>query len=192
MHPVIADIQKKLKDLHGAQIITGVQGEPGINASGETIAADEELQKIAWVHEYGMDIEVTPEMRAWLHYNGIHLKKETTHIHIPERSYIRKAKSEGKADLNSVYNKQIQLLFEGKIDTGRFLKALGQQMVEEIIAGLGDGAKPVTQYTLEHRKESHNPTPLSDTGRLRRHITYRIAKAGEKGSGTTITRSGSG
>jgi len=43
---------------------------------------------IAAVHEYGCTIEVTSEMRAYLHYHGIHLKKITAYIHIPARPFL--------------------------------------------------------------------------------------------------------
>ncbi len=43
---------------------------------------------IAAVHEFGCTIGVTPKMRAYLHYHGIHLKKSTTHIHIPARPFL--------------------------------------------------------------------------------------------------------
>lgn len=45
--------------------------------------------QIARVHEFGCTIEVTPKMRAFLHYEGIHLKASTTHIHIPARPFLR-------------------------------------------------------------------------------------------------------
>ena len=43
---------------------------------------------IAAVHEFGCTIAVTPKMRAYLHHKGIHLKAETTHIHIPARPFL--------------------------------------------------------------------------------------------------------
>ena len=50
---------------------------------------DSEVVQIAAVHEFGCTIEVTPKMRAYLHYQGIHLKPDTTHIHIPARPFLR-------------------------------------------------------------------------------------------------------
>ena len=49
----------------------------------------EDAVQIAAVHEFGCTIAVTPKMRAYLHYQGIHLKAETTHIHIPARPFLR-------------------------------------------------------------------------------------------------------
>ena len=48
-----------------------------------------EHEWLASIHEYGCKIPVTPEMRAYLHNIGIHLRKSTTVITIPERSFIR-------------------------------------------------------------------------------------------------------
>ena len=45
--------------------------------------------QIAAVHENGCIIAVTPKMRAYLHYQGIHLKKETTQIYIPPRPFLK-------------------------------------------------------------------------------------------------------
>ena len=44
---------------------------------------------IAAVHEFGCTIAVTPKMRAYLHYEGIHLKAATQYIHIPARPFLR-------------------------------------------------------------------------------------------------------
>ena len=43
---------------------------------------------IAAVHEFGCMIGVTPKMRAYMHYQGIHLRKSTTHIFIPPRPFL--------------------------------------------------------------------------------------------------------
>ena len=42
------------------------------------------------VHEFGATINVTPKMRAFLHHIGVHLKKDTTRIVIPTRSFLRR------------------------------------------------------------------------------------------------------
>jgi phage gpG-like protein len=48
-----------------------------------------DIVDIAAVHEFGCTIAVTAKMRAYLHYQGIHLEPDTTHIVIPERSFLR-------------------------------------------------------------------------------------------------------
>ena len=41
------------------------------------------------IHEFGATINVTDKMRAYLHYNGIHLKADTSTVVIPTRSFLR-------------------------------------------------------------------------------------------------------
>lgn len=43
------------------------------------------------IHENGAIIKVTAKMRAFLHYIGLHLKKQTTMIRIPPRPIVDKA-----------------------------------------------------------------------------------------------------
>lgn len=47
-----------------------------------------DVANIAAVHEFGCVIKVTPKMRAYLHHNGLHLKKSTEYIHIPPRPFL--------------------------------------------------------------------------------------------------------
>lgn len=61
---------------------------------------------IALVHEFGKDIAVTPRMRAYLHHIGIHLKASTTHIHIPERSFMRSTFEENKRRLKEIIKEE--------------------------------------------------------------------------------------
>ena len=44
--------------------------------------------KYARIHQFGGSIKVTPKMRAFLHFKGIHLKKTTQVIKIPARPYL--------------------------------------------------------------------------------------------------------
>lgn len=76
----IPQIEKVAKELGKKDVVVGFD-------SGEQAW-------LAGIHEYGLDIEVTPKMRAFMHHMGVHLKKSTTHIHIPERSFLRNGHDE--------------------------------------------------------------------------------------------------
>ena len=54
----------------------------------KTVKNGENVANIAAVHEFGCTIKVTPKMRAYLHYNGLHLKNSTQYIHIPARPFL--------------------------------------------------------------------------------------------------------
>ena len=64
--------------------------------------------RIARVHEFGKDIEVTPKMRAYLHSIGIHLNPKTTHIHIPERSFLRTALAENERKIKKIVKDEMK------------------------------------------------------------------------------------
>ena len=66
------DMQAALSVIDGKTINVGVKGEQAWLAS---------------IHEYGCKIPITPKMRAWLHRNGLHVKKSTEEIVIPERAF---------------------------------------------------------------------------------------------------------
>lgn len=53
--------------------------------------SDLPLNVLLAIHEHGAIIRVTPRMRAFLHYIGIHLSKNTAYIRIPPRPVVDKA-----------------------------------------------------------------------------------------------------
>jgi len=57
---------------------------------------------VAPYHEYGADILVTDKMRGFLAASGLHLKKDTTHIVIPRRAFMRPASDQLERELDSV------------------------------------------------------------------------------------------
>ena len=68
---------------------------------------------IAAVHEYGCTIRVTPKMRAYLHYQGVHLKPSTQMIYIPARPFLRPVlnSSDFKAKVAEIYIEAIERIF---------------------------------------------------------------------------------
>lgn len=68
---------------------------------------------IAAVHEFGCTIHVTPKMRAYLHYQGIHLKASTQYIHIPARPFLRPVLlgKEFKAKVAEIYIQAVERMF---------------------------------------------------------------------------------
>ena len=68
-------MEQSIKSLSGKKVNVGVLGG--------------EHAWLAGIHEYGCKIPVTPKMRAWFAYQGFPLKKSTTVITIPERSFLR-------------------------------------------------------------------------------------------------------
>ena len=69
---------------------------------------------IAAVHEFGCTIGVTPKMRAYLHYIGIHLKATTQYIHIPARPYLRPVlrSQDFLNEVKNIYTRALKEAFE--------------------------------------------------------------------------------
>lgn len=84
---VLAALTRLMKELDQKYSIrVGIIGEQAYEKHPHTDLTNAHLGAI---HEFGATINVTPKMRAWLHYQGIHLKPETNTITIPARSFLR-------------------------------------------------------------------------------------------------------
>lgn len=148
--------------------LTGIKNrtiEAGILESGKQAM-------IAHVHEYGIDIAVTPRMRAFLHHIDIHLKKTTTHIRIPERSYLRSGWDNNKDKII----KKIELLTNDVLDFGidaeTFLEMIGLEVEGKLKEQIVEISSPPLHPVTKERKGSSNP--LIDTGSLLSSIDYEV------------------
>lgn len=70
------------------------------------------LRDLFKIHEYGAVINVTPKMRAFLHYINIHLRQTTGVIRIPgrhalENAYEKYMKAVSKKDISQTYKRAI-------------------------------------------------------------------------------------
>ncbi len=130
------------------------------------------LLMIARVHEFGVRIEVTPKMRAFLHHIGIHLRADTEHINIPERSYLRATFDQQQGDLGQVLEHLAGLVVKGSITGEAALGRAGAWFVGKIQATISAGIDPpLGEQTIKRKGSS---TPLIDTGRLWQSITWRV------------------
>ncbi|WP_205651882.1 hypothetical protein [Bacillus infantis] len=154
-------VKRTLRDLKMNDIKVGVFGSD-----------DSDMVMIAGVHEYGTDITVTPKMRAWFAANGFPLKKETTTITIPERSFIRSGFDE---NIDEIFNKMKQLLpqvLEQEVDTRIFMDMIGLEFAGMIQKKLRDLRDPENSDMTVQRKGSSNP--LFDKGRLVGSIRHEV------------------
>lgn len=162
---VTNDNTQKLKEiinqLKGKTIQVGIFGSAG-----------SDILMYAGVSEFGCEINVTPKMRAWLNYNGLHLKADTTVIHIPERSFIRKTANEKQDDMKSFIQESLNMLLTFQIDTQAFFSRVGQYLVQITQKTILDTSEPPNNpFTIERKGSSH---PLIDSGRLLSAISYQV------------------
>lgn len=148
---------KRLEKINGSAVEAGV-----LKGEHKWLAA---------IHEYGLDIAVTPAMRAFLHRNGLHLKASTTHIHIPERSFLRTGYDMNK---DGVMKKALEMLAdvaEGRMSESALYEGVGMELASAIKDYAVELSTPANHPFTVNRKGSSNP--LVDTGDMIEGITWR-------------------
>lgn len=152
------EMQLRLQALNGKKIEVGcIQG-------GHTW--------LAAIHEYGCNIPVTPKMRAFLHYKGIHLNKNTTVIRIPERSFLRTGHDQSIKDVMDQVGLLLDQVIGGKMSEDQLLEATGLLLstkIKEFATELS--SPPNSSFTVSEKGSSN---PLVDTGAMIGGITFRV------------------
>ncbi|GGA31113.1 hypothetical protein [Psychrobacillus lasiicapitis] len=123
-----------------------------------------ELGMIASVHEFGARIQVTDKMRGFLASQGLYLKASTTHIVIPERSFLRTGTD---ANIQAVQDKAQELItkvVDGNVSVETFFEMVGLELKGKIQKYAIDLNNPVNHPFTVERKGSNNP--LVDNGGL--------------------------
>jgi hypothetical protein len=157
----IDKVMRNLKQLGGKQIKVGLFGSDS-----------SELVMIGAVHEYGVEIPVTPKMRAWFAANGYPLKKETTVIKIPERSWLRSGYDENIDKIARKIEEMVPDVIEGNVNPKFFMDAIGMEFAGLIQKKMRDLKNPPNSQMTVEMKGSNNP--LIDTGRLVGAIRHEI------------------
>ena len=150
-----------------------------INGTGVEVGV---LQgKNAWlasIHEFGCDIPVTDgtvtgegNMRGFLQTQGLFLKKTTTHIHIPERSFLRTGYDKNRDKMLKKAQKLLVEVAAGRMSSSALYKGVGGELSSKIKDYARDLDSPANHpFTIE-RKGSSNP--LKDSGDMIEGITWR-------------------
>lgn len=155
----LSQMEKEFNSLNGKKVQVGVLG------GGEHAW-------LAGIHEYGCTIEVTDKMRSWLAAHGLYLKKSTTAIHIPERSFLRTGYDTNIDDVLKRVDRLLPLVGKGMsaddfcITIGLLLSDRIKDYAEEL------SAPPKHPFTLKLHPNKTNP--LVDTGGMINAITYRV------------------
>lgn len=163
----VPEILAQIQILKNAKIAIGIFGEDS-----------QKYVMIATVHEYGVEIDVTPQMRGWFMYQGWPLSPDTTTIKIPERSYLRKAFDENKQKMIKRTGSGIEAVLEGRMRATTLLNTIGEwlrSIARTTITKVSE--PPLHPMTVEGRRKgsgSGSPNPLVDEGMLRQRITYKI------------------
>lgn len=151
------EMERAVAELDGRRVNVGVYGEQAW---------------LAGIHEYGCRIKVTDKMRAYLHRQGLHLKKTTEYITIPERAFLRNGYDSSKEDAVRKAGAVLPSVLDGSMDTDDFLKMVGMVLssnIKDYATSLD--SSPNHPFTIEQKGSSN---PLMDTGDMIGSITYEV------------------
>lgn len=157
----IPRLQAQLRKLTNRKVRVGIFGDE-----------DSEMVMIGNVHEYGCEIPVTPKMRAWFAAQGYPLKKTTTVIKIPERSFIRSGYDENEDALFNKIEDLFQNVLDFSINADIFADMVGLELESKIKDKMRNISNPANSQMTVDRKGSDNP--LVDSGRLFGSITHKL------------------
>lgn len=126
---------------------------------------------LVFTNTNGCTIEVTDKMRAFLHRQGLHLKDSTTHIKIPERSFLRSGHDKNADRVLDQTERALGQVLAGKMNIDDMLDLYGQQMATAIKTYMRDLDSPSNHpFTVEQKGSSN---PLISTGALVESITWK-------------------
>lgn len=150
-------MEKTYNSLNGKKVQVGVLGEQAW---------------LAGIHEYGCNITVTDKMRKWLAANGLHLKKGTTEIHIPERSFLRSGYDTYKDGVIKQIDRLVPMIGQG-MTANEICETLGLLLSGKIKDFAVELDAPEKHpFTLERNGGKSNP--LVNTGDMIGAISYRV------------------
>lgn len=171
----LADVIQKLDKKRSIKV--GILGSDG----RQPVSDDLDMAGLGAVHEFGATIIVTPKMRSFLHYIGVHLRKDTTQVEIPSRSFLRMPllSAEGKKALQvwNVEEKQalMDYLNKNTVSADVLANTIGTKGVERVseafeTSGFGKWA-PDSPITIKRKKSA---MPLINNGDLEGAISYQV------------------
>ncbi len=131
-----------------------------------------EQEWLAAIHEFGCNIPVTPEMRAFLRYNGLYLKASTTEIVIPERSFLRAGFDERYPDMREGFALLALGACRGMFEADAVLCRIGEDLSAAIKAYATSKSDPPNHPFTVARKNRSNP--LVDSGDMIGSITFQV------------------
>lgn len=150
-------MERAAAELSGRRVNVGVFGEQAW---------------LAGIHEYGCKIQVTEKMRRYLHSQGLHLKKETKYITIPERAFLRNGYDQSREDVADSAEAVLCDVMSGHMSSDLFLGMVGDFLkgnIQDYATALD--SPPNHPFTTE-RKGSRNP--LVGTGDMIGSISYEV------------------
>ena len=147
--------------------------------------SDTPIAYIAAIQNYGATVRVADSFKKYLHFVGIHLRKDKTEFIIPPRPFMDNAKrriqgEEGK----QIILQELLRVFEGKQTMDKAINRLGlwlQGVIQEEIKALN--SPKLSGMTVEMRDNVYDSKsvnksvkPLNSTGMMFSSVQYKAER----------------
>lgn len=124
------------------------------------------------IHQMGVDIKITPKMRAFLHTIGIHVKNDTLFIKIPKRPFMSNAFDKFEKMIIDFIVEEYRKVMDGR-------QTLKQMMDRIGVKHEGQIKRSFTEFTYKQNhpatiEQKGSSTPLIDNGQLRNSVKYKV------------------
>ena len=162
-------LKKQLLALATKEVAVGIQSDTPKHKNGDNSIS---MVQLGAIHEFGTQISVTPKMRAYLGSQGLHLRKETTHINIPLRSFIRETVNVRQDEIKVLQRMLLEAVLDGRIDAETALSQLGLAVAGMMQERIAMSILPRNHPFTVARKGS--TTTLIDSGQLRQSIRHKV------------------
>ena len=110
-------------------------------------------------------------MRKWFGAQGFPLKKTTTEIHIPARSFIRSTADEKQKEWSEVLESRLKKVFNGDLTFEQALEQLGLKIKSDIQEKIVNTTEPPNSPMTIAMKGKN--TPLRNTGTMLNSIAVK-------------------
>ena len=159
----IPRLVEQSRKLDGTEVTAGVHGKD-----------DSFMAMIAQVHEFGVDIQVTEDMRGWFLAQGFPLSEDTEVIEIPSRSFVRPAADMLTRSLDAVVDAQMESLVFEQATAFEAASRVALHMRQQILDHLGKTGPPLSDMTKQMRRGGGSAQKLQDEGSLRQAVAGKV------------------
>jgi hypothetical protein len=132
---------------------------------------------LAAIQTYGIPegIKVTPKMRAFLHSIGIHLKKNTVTIHIPQRPFMQNAMDDNVDKIMRFIIANYKLVLQNKLSVTKFIERIALRHEDQIKNSIKRGSYKELHPVTAAQKGSSKPL-VGKTGELINKVEHKVGK----------------
>ena len=169
----VKDIDRGWKRImREVELMKGSHVNVGVLSDAPKAEGDLNMARLATIQHFGASIKVTDKMRAWFHFQDVHLSRGKTTINIPARPFMSQAFDKNIDAIHRFTQRRQDAIYGGSADTRSALNDIGVFFVGKVQDIFTSGNfVPNAPLTRLLKKSTR---PLIDSGRLASSIKHEV------------------